>query len=262
MKFNDITKASDMVTYLDDKSRLDDCIYLSHYTKYERLLQILKSQKLYLSKAMYMNDQLEYTNGDKIIWDKLYFLSLIMNRKENIGMWSVYAQPWEDGIKISFATDDIIKWIESVKDISVVGKDEKLTGRTIDIGDGNRCFLSAVAYSNTDSKESASEVEHVIWNTRKNTNITRASKIGELTGYIKDEAWAYEKELRVKVLFDSGVKFHRVALDISELLPKMVISTGPLFRGSLRQRLMDDLPGFDENNYHFDQSIFQNRFKM
>lgn len=137
-----------------------------------------------------------------------------------------------------------------------------MTGKKINVGDGNTCFLSAVAYSNTDSKESVSDVEQITWNTRKNTNISRASKLKELTGYIKDEAWAYEKELRVKVLFDTNVGFHRVALDISALIPQMIISTGPLFRGSLRQRLMDDLPGFDENNYHFDQSIFQNRFKM
>ena len=64
------------------------------------------------------------------------------------------------------------------------------------------------------------------------------------------------------MLFDSFVGFHRVALDISELIPKMIISTGPLFKGSLRQRLMDDLPGFDESKFHFDQSIFQNRFKI
>lgn len=90
MKFSDITKASDMMEYLDEKSRLQNCSYLSHYTNYNRLLQILKSQKLYLSKAEYMNDQLEYKNGDKEGWNKLYFLCLVMNRKENIGMWSVY----------------------------------------------------------------------------------------------------------------------------------------------------------------------------
>lgn len=262
MKFEEIKTNDELKLYLDDKRRLMDCLYLSHYTKYDRLLQILKSEKLYLSKANGMNDLLEYQNGSNDIWDKLYFFSLIMNRKESIGMWSVYAQPWEAGVKISFRTEDIRKWLLELDKIYIVGGDEKLTGEVLDIESTPvQCFHSAIAYTNTDSKDSSAEVEKVTWNTVENTNILMASKKAELTGYIKDSAWAYEREIRIKALFDSAVTYHRIALDIKPLIPYMTITTGPLFEGSLQQRLQEDLPGFDGLNYHFGQSIFQNRFR-
>lgn len=262
MRFEEIKATDCLKDYLDDMLRLKDCVYLSHYTKYERLLDILKSEKIYLSKASGMNDQLEFQNGDRDIWDRLYFMSLIMNRKENIGMWAVYSQPWINGIKISFQTDDIKSWISNLDKIYIVGDDEEITDKVLSVDSGIRCFLSAVAYTNTDSKDSSTEEERITWNTVINKYIRFSSKLPELTGYIKDDAWSYEREIRVKVMFDNPVKYHRIALDIKPLIPHMIITTGPLFEGSIQQRLQDDLPEFDELRFHFRQSIFQNRFRI
>lgn len=262
MKFENIMTAEDMRLYLDDKIRLRDCKYLSHYTNYEKLIKILRTEKFYLSKAEWMNDQLEFQNGSENIWNRLYFFSLIMSRKENIGMWSVYSQPWGDGIKLSFSTEDVKTWLSSLDKAYIVDEEDKVTDEILKIDDKMKCFLSAVAYTNTDSKDNRDEEDKVTWNTVKNTHILSASRLPELTGYIKDTAWAYEQEIRIKVLFQKPVAYHRIALDVKSLMPKMIITTGPLFEGSLQQRLQENVVGFDELQYHFGQSIFQNRFRV
>ena len=45
-----------------------------------------------------MNDQLEFSNGDKERWKNIFFASFMMDMKESIGMWSMYSQPWESGV--------------------------------------------------------------------------------------------------------------------------------------------------------------------
>ena len=47
-----------------------------------------------------MNDQLEYERGEKMIWEHLAFASFMTECKESIGMWSMYAQEWQDGIML------------------------------------------------------------------------------------------------------------------------------------------------------------------
>ena len=42
-----------------------------------------------------MNDNLEYKNGDPHRLRNLFFSCFMCEDKESIGMWSMYAQPWE-----------------------------------------------------------------------------------------------------------------------------------------------------------------------
>ena len=262
MEFNEIKTTVELKRFLDDqKDRLKNCEYLSHYTTYSNLINILKSKKIYLSKAEGMNDLLEFKNGSEDIWDKLYFFSLMMTRKENIGMWAVYSQPWEDGVKLSFKTKDVKELVENLKEIYIVDENEKLTGETIKNDDDEKCFISAVAYTNTDFKEE-NEKEEVIWNTVENKKMHLVSKQSDLTGYIKDEAWAYEREVRIKKIFNDRANYHRIALDISSLFENMIIETGPLFKGELKQRMERDLEGFNNIEYKIESSIFQNNIKI
>ncbi len=262
MKFKTIKTSTNLIQYLDDiNKRLKDCDYLSHYTNYDKLLKILNSKKIFLSKADNMNDMLEYKNGDKNIWDKLYFMSLIMNRRENIGMWAVYSQPWNKSVKITFMKKDVQEWLSNLDKIYIVEKNEKIKEKPIKINK-EKVFLSSVAYTNTESLDMNTEIEKVTWNTVENTNFHKASKKKELTGYIKDAAWSYEREIRVKVMFNHNITYHRIALDISSLMQNMIITTGPLFEGSIYQKLMMDLSGVEGCKFTFDQSIFQNNFKI
>jgi hypothetical protein len=207
-----------------------------------------------------MNDQLEYKNGYKPIWDKLYFASFIVNKRENIGMWSIYAQPWKDGIKISIPISSFLKLLDSTMSLRVVNKDESLSKIYENKDEHLGIYMSAVAYTNCDSKESKDEGEVLNWNTVKNKNFDKVSKNHELTGYIKDAAWSYEQEIRLKALFDKPKNYHRLAINIESILNDMILVTGPLFEGSLGQRLLSDTKDYDGNSFKIDSSIFQNRF--
>lgn len=46
-------------------------------------------------------------------------------------------------------------------------------------------------------------LETLSWSNQKNASIRDAVRIPELTGYIKDVAWSYEKELRIKAEFET-----------------------------------------------------------
>ena len=155
MKFEDITLGTDLIAYLDDASeRLKNRDYLYHYTRLDRVVSIYEKRKWHLGSASCMNDRLEYMNGDLNRWKNIFFTCFMTDVKENIGMWSMYAQPWEDGVLITIPKKVVIDWIKSTKKIHEIScNDFKPTGKVFNIDSDNRVFLSSVAYSNCDNPD-------------------------------------------------------------------------------------------------------------
>ena len=59
-----------------------------------------------------------------------------------------------------------------------------------------------------------------------------------MTGYIKDMAWSYEKEIRIKAEFENIGNIKRVAIPlIDEVIDAMTITASPLFEGDLHTEL-------------------------
>ncbi|MCD8326158.1 MAG: DUF2971 domain-containing protein [Lachnospiraceae bacterium] len=251
--FRDITQTSDLISYLDDKTaRLDNIKYLYHYTTLESAIRIIQSQRWLLTRAADMNDQNEYKNGDEKRWRNLFFTSFMREDKESIGMWSMYAQPWSEGVKISIPKAAFTKWIRDTKIINeVVWSDEEVasgympTGRSVKIDnkDTRTLRISTVAYSNTESCESSARMEEkLICGGATNTKLKNAVRLPELTGYVKDMAWSYEKEVRIKAEFDNTENFRRVAIDIPDyVISEMIITASPLFEGNLREKLEEKI---------------------
>ncbi len=256
--FSKITKVEDLISYLDDTSkRLENRSHLYHYTKLSRVIDIYEGKKWHLGNAGCMNDRLEYTNGDAEIWKNLFFACFMTDVKESIGMWSMYAQPWEDGVLITIPKKAVLNWIKTVKTIHEIScVDFKPTGRTLEIDDSNRVFLSSVAYTNCDNPDNS---EQLNWSTAVNTKIPNASHIPKLTGYIKDSAWDYEREIRIKAVLSSGHGFSRVAIDVSdEVLDSITITAGPLFSGKLEERLQEEI----QKRARITQSLFFERLNI
>lgn len=239
LPFGSITTSSELISYLDDcTARLRDRRYLYHYTTLSKLTEMLRGENCYwhLSNAKNMNDMIEYNNGDPVRWKNLFFASFMSETKESIGMWGVYSQPWEIGVKIALPIADVKKWIKEISEAYEVSKTTydtyKLTGNKVTIKDGLKVWLSAVAYSNCLSHEDNEIEEKLSWSTQSNIIFSGATRIPELTGYIKDEAWDYEREIRLKAEFKNDMGFERIAILIPPaLINKMIIS--PLFKGSL-----------------------------
>lgn len=256
--FSKISSVDDMIEYLDDSAeRLKNRKYLYHYTKIQRVIDIFDSKKWHLSNASCTNDQLEFANGDPMRWKNMFFASFMTDVKESIGMWSMYAQPWEDGVLLTIPKTIFRNWIKSTNRIIEVScADFKPTGRYVKVDDKNKLFLSSVAYSNCDNPEAD---EKLAWSTAVNTKIKNASHIPELTGYIKNSAWDYEREIRIKAVLSEGHGFQRAAIDIPEtVLNSITIFAGPLFEGKLEDRLKHEVLDRAEMSV----SMFRNRLLL
>lgn len=259
MRFEDIKKERDLIAYLDNVSdRLDGRRYIYHYTRLERCIDIFTSRLWFLSGANCMNDQLEYKNGDAKTWKNLFFACFMSDADESIGMWSMYSQPWKDGVQIAIPVSVAKKWIKGVRYIREIScTNFKPTGKTIDCNNQNRVFLSSVAYSTCDNPIDGQD--RLSWSTVRNTNFPKASHNALLTGYVKDAAWEYEKELRIKAVIDNSRGFSKVAIDVPEfVLDAIVLTASPLFDGKLKDRLEKTI----KRAFNTEKSLFSERLKL
>lgn len=260
--FSAIQTPAELIRYLDDSTkRLKSSTYLYHYTTISRVVDIVQSRLWHLGNAAGMNDTMEYTNGDPARWKNLFFSCFMCEDKESIGMWSMYAQPWEKGVKIAIPKQAVRTWLKGTTELLEIStQDYRPTGRLIQVGDGGASLrLSSVAYSNADSLQLPKEAEMLTWSNKGNTNIRNAVRIPELTGYIKDMAWSYEKEIRVKAEFENILGIQRVAIPLTdELIDAITITASPLFDGDLVAELSKQI----NVNLNTDKSMFTGRLNI
>lgn len=228
-RFDEISTPLEMVNFLTDKNKINALSeeYISHYTSFDKAIKIIKSKKLYLGNPSNMNDGLEFSSP-KMDSSKIYFASFSIESSENMGMWSMYGQPWHDGVRISIPKKTFMSWVDKIKRVYHVNQISYEV-------DGNN-FVSDDAF-----KASISRVAYVEWNTDgnilqircgENAKNTRLIDVDSqiLVGLIKDIAWSYEKEIRVRV--DLGIESSdkNIAIDIpDEIIRSIVITTGPRF---------------------------------
>ena len=259
MVFKDINTEQDLISYLNDVSeRLNKRKYIYHYTTVQKCAKIFISKKWHLCNAKCMNDQLEYRNGDSDRWKNVFFASFMSDADESIGMWSMYGSPWEDGVQIAIPVKEARDWIKEVSCIEEIScRDFRPTGNKIECDSNNRVFLSSVIYSNCDNP--AGEDDKITWSTVENKNFPNASHNKLLTGYVKDSAWDYEKEIRIKAVFNNEAGYSRVAIGIPDtVLDSFVITASPLFKGSLKSRLEEEI----KRHFNTDKSLFSDRFRL
>lgn len=258
--FKELRNTQDLIAYLNANARLSSSPYLYQYTSISALVNMIRSKTMHFSNAKYMNDQLEYSNGDVRIWRNLFFTCFMSEEKESIGMWSMYAQPWHEGVKLSFPKDVIRRWVAETKEvIEVSQQDKKPTGRRLYEYDPFSIWISAVAYSNCDGISRKTEEELLRCGNETNKAITNAPHIPDLTGYIKDMAWSYEKEIRVKIQFDNYRGFERVAIPMPDyVIDSMSVTPSPLFDGDLTQRLEMEI----ERQIKTDKSKFDGKLSI
>lgn len=258
--FRDISSPNELVRYLDDSAeRLKNSGYIYHYTTLPVLIKMLKSKKWHLANAKNMNDRLEYDNGDKKRWRNIFFSSFMTEDKESIGMWSMYAQPWEKGIKISIPSSIARKWIKRIDVLYEVSMaNYEITGYTFGLAK-EQLKLSSVAYCNTDSLTKRDINEKLCWSNVSNKILRDAAHDITLTGYIKDMAWSYEKEIRIKTEFKNMYGFERVAIDLpDEVVDSMTITASPLFEGVLINEIEHEI----ERQLTTEHSLFTGRLNI
>ena len=259
LAFAELANPEAIIEYLQSGDRRDNIGFLHHYTSVGVAMKIIRHRLWHLGKAQYMNDELEYDTGDASLWERLFFASFMGEDKESIAMWSMYGQPWEKGVKLSIPKKSLQKWMKDTQTVHEISLNDYLpTGRAETV-EKSALRVSAVAYSNC--QDLGDENEEILrWSTAVNKKMRiNPANIGGLTGYVKNKAWAYEKEFRIMLAQDSCHGYQRAAIEVPDyVMDSMGITPGPLFEGDCRQILAEALP----TGLQITDSLFKNKLNI
>lgn len=130
--FSEINSPQNLIAYLSDSAnRLENTKnkttqYVYHYTKLSNVVSIINGRFWWLNSPKSMNDGLEFQNISEFEQrNAVFFASFMYDSSESIAMWSMYAQPWEDGVFIRIPVEVFKKWIRNTKTIYPVFCSEK-----------------------------------------------------------------------------------------------------------------------------------------
>ncbi len=261
--FSEINSPQDLIAYLSDSAnRLDNTKnnsiqYVYHYTKLSNVVSIIKSGFWWLKSPKTMNDGLEFQHISESQQNKaVFFASFVYDSSESIAMWSMYAQPWEDGVFVRIPVAMFKKWIRNTttiytvlcpKDISPIIEKSLIPVKNLSV--------VRVAYTNSDSVQDKSE-EILICGKAENNLLKNAPHLPDLVGYIKDMAWEYEHEVRVLAAVDKSIECDGVAIEVpDDLINSMEIVAGPRFSGSLSERIRQEV----HRQFTINRSLFSNK---
>jgi len=247
--FCDIDNPKEMVAYLSDNKRFNSIKCINKYTKLSSLKKIIASGFLYLNKAKDMNDLAEYQEfGKADKWKGIYYSCFTAAQEENMAMWSMYAQPWDEGVFISIPLKGFKEWIDSLQTGYAV-KDKK-----VDEQDAFSIepMLYRVAYESKGVLTCTGRDD-------RNRHFENVYQLDGLRGYVKNHIWEYERELRLRVdlNFNNKELPDSIAVPItSELINSMRIITGPRY-GS--QSVIETIPPKYRGEISIEASSFQNQ---
>ena len=239
--FKEICTTENLKKYLSSSRILENDKYIYHYTNLEAALSIIKNGYWILFNPCNMNDKLEFSNYDEKDYENIFFTSFMSEQKESIAMWTMYAQPWDVGVKIAIESKAFKKWIQEIEVVYSADAKRKTVSEetTISVNKKNkeksRLLIHKVAYINSDDKK-------IICGRANNKHLVDKITNTELIGYIKDDAWEYEKELRLRFDVLTGQKYDAVAIKLTDdLISAIEIVKGPKFNGDLKEKIKEKL---------------------
>lgn len=253
MKFSEICAADDLIDYLNDAARLNSVSYISKYTKLKSAIRIFTDKRLLLRNPADMNDRYEYGKFSGENWKHICYSCFSASSVESIAMWSMYAQPWSDGIMLSIPPKALRTLISDTRELTLakqIGKEYVADGK-ISIEEA-KTSLYRVAYTNKHNLTVTGRDDR----NRKFAEPYCNPEASKLTGYVKDIAWDYEKEVRLRVDLPESCAHSAVFLDLDDaFLQQIKIITGPRFKGTPEHPLSDTLKHADISPSTFSDKI-------
>ena len=237
--FKEISNSDELISYLSSKKRLDNSKEVYHYTSLYSIISIINNGYWIMRSPRKMNDRFEYQNWDENDWKNVFFTSFMYEQKENIGMWSLYGQPWKYGVKVAINVKAFKKWIKETKIVYKANPNNFKVDEntTYLIGENAKIKHTAVAYSNFESHDITSN-ETLTIGGAKNESLKEATGVSKLAGYIKNDAWDYEKEIRLRIDLDLSIDCEAVAIKITEeLINNIKIVKGPRFKEDINKNI-------------------------
>ena len=233
-KFEDIDNAEMLVSYLKKKKRLNGVTCLSTYMNKSSVEELFSSKCMFINNPRRMNDLYEIAsfNDTGVDWGKICFRSFMAQKTESIAMWSMYGQPWQEGVMLSIPVSVLQELVNNSPCLISAVYDNARNRYYPDyneIVNGAEISLSRVAYVDD---------SYVTCSDKKNKNLKHLYGNYELAGYIKDVAWEYEREIRLRVDLPKDYREDVIFLKLSEsFLKEIAITTGPRFDGDMIKSL-------------------------
>lgn len=256
--FSEIESPQDLIAYLShstdrlDNTKNNSTQYVYHYTKLCNVVSIINNRRWWLKSPKTMNDGLEFQHISESKQNKtVFFASFVYNLSESIAMWSMYAQPWEDGVYIRIPVKQFKEWKNNTEIIYTVHRTETKES-LIPV---ENLSIVRVAYTNADSVQSESK-EILRCGKAENTNLKNTPDLPDLMGYIKDMAWEYEQEVRMLAAVDKSIECDGLAIEVTDdLIDSMEIVAGPRFSGDLYERIRREV----DRQLKTDDSLFSGK---
>lgn len=219
-------------TFLDNINNLGDLSEFSkenskyhriyfHYTKLEFLQNIIETGYVFLSKADQMNDMAEVEHGDKEIWDRTYIFSLSFGYSESVAHWYIYSGGVrKKGVRLGIPKSQFIDWIESIEGVFPVNESNIPTEKILDV-EPTEVLDVMYVFKNNNDELSLKMNEYRIINLFEQFNCKGLNDLMELQGHLKDLAWEFENETRIKIVLKKKIENNRIAIK----LPKSLIES-------------------------------------
>ena len=195
----EVQSSSDLQKYLQEASKKSKRVY--HYTTYESLIHIIRNKCFRLSRMDLLNDRAEIKLGNKDKHLQYYIMSLTRD-KEYISMWAMYGKPSGIKLRLDFDRELFSKAINNNfyfdKDLQI--RIPLMSNTKTDYFSKKDYLISDIVYLDKASKtlrHKENEFEHI-----------RAEEyvIDEMTGFIKYDAWEFEREIRLRTrLISDGI---------------------------------------------------------
>ena len=178
---------------------------------------------------MNINDQHEaIMKGSYREWNKTYIGSFSWGSSENMAMWGLYGLPWEDAVRLCIPKEDMLKWIDSIESVELWE-----SGHVQASLHPSEVVLTDIAYVDGFEGSPTVKLTHN-QNTRSisgNQNLYGLDRDPGMTGYIKNYAWHYENEVRLKIRLPYDTGHEKIRVNIPrEATDAISITTGPCFQ--------------------------------
>ncbi len=261
--FKLITSYEGLIAYLRDSSRrlenrkgIDGYVY--HYTNLRAVLSIIDSGFWFLNNPSNMNDGLEYKHAEPEVWKNIFFSSFMMEARESLAMWSMYAQPWESGVMVAIPINVFKNWVRNIDKVYKANpKTKQIDWSTYINREKLDLFISNIAYCNTD-RLGEDNVEITTCGNASNYILRDVANAHELIGYVKNEAWSYEKEVRLRVDLKDNYELDGLSLPVpDEVINSMIVTKGPRFQGDLLSEFQNEINRIQ----HMKESLFFGKFR-
>jgi hypothetical protein len=257
LPFSSITDEEQLFSYLFEMGKTHTAFY--HYTDCLTLYEMLKGKKLFLSRSDTLNDLLE--GGQSAEKEKVFIGSFSYGFTENIAMWSMYAIPYNYGVRLRIAKKAMLDFVNCFNESPVLYKAKSGKEETVFCEEKPELLIADVVYSDRfylshpSSKTSTKLFKN---NIIKDGETPQESP---LNWCIKDAMWKGENEVRLilklkHVLSDPNIQ--KIAIDFSLALKNLIVTCGPCANADeVRESLIKQGVSNVYNSSYYNKTYFK-----